>query len=108
MERVERAAEKSLGSSLNLPKGEGRPVMVFNPLSWERRGIASVRLPIKEGRAYKAYNLKGEPLVTETLPNGEGEAEVSFLVQAPSLGYTVAFLRRVSPEEARGRGALRG
>ncbi len=108
MERVERAAEKSLGSSLNLPKGEGTPVMVFNPLSWERTDIASVRLPLQEGRAYKAYNLKGEPLVTETLPNGEGEADVSFLVQTPSLGYTVAFLREVSPEEAKGGEELSG
>ena len=92
-------ARRHLTKSLNKiaskvnTEGEGLPVFVFNPLSWERTDVAEVKLTVPGADAsVRMIDSAGTPIPFQVLERKEKEGkhyvEVLFLAErVPSLGY---------------------
>jgi alpha-mannosidase len=83
-------------------QGEGLPILVFNPLSWERTDAAHVELkrPGASG-SVRVIDSNGVPIATQVVghreKDGKNYLKVLFLAEGvPSLGYKTY---RVIPEE---------
>ncbi len=88
-------------------RGEGVPVVVYNPLSWDRTG--SVRIEVAEppaGLHLEARDSSGQPLLSEVVASDAAAHKVTLdvLVKAvPAMGYqvirlvTVAAIPRLAP-----------
>lgn len=73
---------------------QGIPVVVFNPLSWERTDIVSVQIPRGDGQEYAVYDLHGKEVTSQTIRTGTYDREIIFTAaQVPSLGYSTYILR---------------
>jgi alpha-mannosidase len=73
-------------------RGEGTPVVVFNPLSWERGEVAEVDLPPGQpAEAIEVRDPSGKPVAAQSgivERNGISLLHVRFLAEhVPSLGY---------------------
>jgi alpha-mannosidase len=97
---AERKRRESLShlSSLVRTNGEGRPLLVFNTLSWPRRALVEV-----EG-IYRVF-ARGEEV-----PCQYSEGKTLFLAELPSLGYSVFHLKegesRVFETELKVKGTM--
>lgn len=73
----------------------GRPILVFNTSSWERRD--PVRFPLEEGdeTSYAVYDVEGRPLPSQAVRTGRYSREILFLPTGgvPSMGYAAFELR---------------
>ena len=94
---------RRIASQVNT-QGEGLPVFVFNPLSWERTDLAQVELerPGTSGSVRMADS-SGTPVTTQVVghreSDGKNYVKVLFLAEGvPSLGYKT--YRIVPGEEA--------
>lgn len=70
---------------------EGTPIVVFNPLSWERRDVVVAEVPY-EGEAphfVQASNARGETVASQILEAKDGIAKVAFVAKAPAMGFAV-------------------
>lgn len=74
------------------PPREGlKPVVVFNPLTWERDGLIIVDLP--EGQSFRALDRRMRPLDQEEIEKEDGKRQLLLrAVDVPSAGYKVFFL----------------
>ncbi|MEC4986579.1 MAG: alpha-mannosidase, partial [Oscillatoria sp. PMC 1076.18] len=93
---VEAVATEILTDSLNYlasqiqlpspPQLEARPIIIFNPLNWERNPVVSLSLP--PGR-WEVYDLGGEKLASQLTSN----QQLLFVAKdIPSIGYRVFWL----------------
>ena len=79
-------------------RGEGQPVLVFNPCSWDRvdAAVARITLPERPQRVF-AYDAQGQELpaqVVSTEPAAGGfRVGVAFIASVPALGYALYHLR---------------
>ncbi|MBN2199228.1 MAG: alpha-mannosidase, partial [Candidatus Aminicenantes bacterium] len=110
---AERALNESLehlASRIATDRGpEGRPLLVFNTLAWERDGLAAFPLEAGLAPGAKVFDDGGREIPCQIDPSGR---EASFLARrVPALGYRVFWLRPEpnSPPSlaATGSGALR-
>jgi alpha-mannosidase len=74
--------------------GEGVPVFVFNPLAWQRSGLATidVQMPAAAGSALTILDAKGRVIPSEVLSSDTSTNSYRLLVSVPtvpSMGYTV-------------------
>ncbi|RKY59334.1 MAG: hypothetical protein DRP95_05160, partial [Candidatus Latescibacterota bacterium] len=80
-------------------RGEGIPVIVFNPLSWRRTGPVEVELkdvPDEVG----VVDWKEKPVPVQVV-RSDGIAKVLFIAEdVPSLGYKTYYVTSGSPAEA--------
>lgn len=70
---------------------EGTPIVVFNPLSWERRDVVVAEVPY-EGEAPKdvyVRDSRGERAASQILEAKDGIAKVAFVAKAPAMGFAV-------------------
>ncbi|MFY9805266.1 MAG: alpha-mannosidase [Candidatus Acidiferrales bacterium] len=72
----------------------GVPVLVFNPLAWERTDLvtADVQMPEAEKNGIAVLDGQGEPLLFQVLSSDSGRHAYHLLIEAPavpSLGYEV-------------------
>lgn len=70
---------------------EGTPIVVFNPLSWERRDVVVAEVPY-EGEAPKEVYVRdsrGETAASQILEAKDGIAKVAFVAKAPAMGFAV-------------------
>jgi alpha-mannosidase len=70
---------------------EGTPIVVFNPLSWERRDVVVAEVPY-EGEApthARATNSDGKWINTQILNAKNGIARIAFRAKAPAMGFAV-------------------
>ncbi len=69
--------------------GEGEHIVVYNPLSWERRGIVEARVNCVNLRpeAVIVTGPDGNQVPAQILETGGGFARVAFVANAPSIGY---------------------
>lgn len=70
---------------------QGTPIVVFNPLSWERRDVVVAEVPY-EGEAPKAVWVGDAMLMTapaQILEAKDGVARVAFIARAPAMGFAV-------------------
>lgn len=98
-------------------RGEGRPVLVANPLAWQRTDVASVKLVFEPREAYGiVVQLEdGTEIPSQIIDRSEyddgsiREAEVLFCTEVPPLGYRVVYVRAAAPSATdRGRSQTGG
>jgi alpha-mannosidase len=100
--RSQKILDGALGSLEGVidTRGEGVPVVVYNPLSWNRTG--PVTLEIAEpaaGHHWEARDSGGKPLAVQVVRTDPGAGKVTLEVMmrdVPSLGYEVIHALAVS------------
>jgi len=85
---------------------EGRPIVVYNPVSRSREDIVEVTLRDGAYNRVQVYDPEGRPVATQIVSAGQGKTDLIFSAKVPSAGYAVYEVR---PGEGgnRGGGALR-
>jgi alpha-mannosidase len=77
---------------------KGEPLLVFNPLSWERSDIVSYRLPEADNASYSIYDTRGKEVPSQIGTIGKYHREISFKAdRVPSVGYSTYELRKQKP-----------
>ena len=87
-------ALKTLTARVNTETGAGVPVFVFNPLAWQRSGLATVevQMPFASVGPPVVLDAQGRPVLSEVLSRDSVTNSYQLLVDvrtAPSMGYTV-------------------
>ena len=72
-------------------RGEGRPVVVVNTLSWERREVVEVRLKLV-GDAFYAAGPSGEAVPCQIIARDGEEVTLLFTARVPPYGHAVYHL----------------
>lgn len=69
---------------------EGKPLVVFNPLSWERKDIVEFELPEGDLTNYSVYDDEGKEVASQLINSGTYKNKILFIAQGvPSYGYKV-------------------
>jgi len=96
-------ASKAIAKQINtegLP--QGKPVVVFNPLAWNRTDIVRVRLAAGDTDDYAIYDQTGKEIPSQIVAQGKYHRDVLFVAEdVPSLGYEVYVLRAGKPAIAK-------
>jgi alpha-mannosidase len=84
-----------LARQIDTAKIKGTPVVVFNPLGWERTDLARLALPEGDLADYAVFNRKGEAVPSQVIRQGTLNRDIIFIAErVPSLGYDVYELRK--------------
>src|SRR5262249_27623261 len=71
-------------------RGDGAPLVVFNPLSIEREDLVEAEVRLADGATkVQIYAADGAPLPTQVLAMEEGKCRVLFPAKVPSVGFAV-------------------
>ncbi|HTY01799.1 MAG TPA: glycoside hydrolase family 38 C-terminal domain-containing protein [Bacteroidota bacterium] len=74
---------------------KGVPVVLFNPLSWQRTDIAHVRLKEGDTSSYAVFGDNGAEVPSQSVDVGTYQREIIFIARdVPSIGYAVYELRK--------------
>jgi len=107
LEDVGRTGNQILGRSLGeleaniQTTGPGVPVVVFNPLSWQREEIAEVAVQLPSpAKAVAAFDATGKQVPSQLIEIDKATNRVRLLLYArvPSLGYATYFVRGVAQQ----------
>jgi alpha-mannosidase len=83
--------DKSLGyisKQINTTKVKGKPVVVFNPLSWSRSDIVSLDLPEADKNNYTVADILGKEIESQIIQKDKYHRTILFnATDVPSLGY---------------------
>lgn len=84
------ALDKITGS-INTSALPGTPLLVFNPLSWERDDSVTIHFPIPKDSGLRLLDEAGRDVIFEvSLAENSKEGEITFIARkVPSLGYRV-------------------
>ena len=83
----------TIAGSVDTSKATGTPVVVFNPMAWERTDLVRVKLP-GEGADWAVFDERGRELPSQIVPVGRYAREILFVpAGVPSLGYALFDLR---------------
>jgi len=79
----------SISSNINTEKiKDGKPVIVFNSLSWQRTDIAKVELPKGDDKNYSVFDTNGNEIPSQVQPKDKLTREIIFVAKdIPSFGY---------------------
>lgn len=92
-DEITQASLGTLASHIDTGKGAGVPVLVVNPLAWERSGPVTVDVQLPETASdVSVTDEKGTVLPSEVLSSDAGTHSFKLLVHAtnvPALGYAV-------------------
>jgi len=80
----------------------GRPIVVFNPLSWEREEVVSVPLADTHGQGFTITDSSGKPVRCQTSLPGR---VLHFKAMVPASGYNTYYLAE-QPALTRGESGL--
>ncbi len=104
--RGQRALDFSLETISNAvdTRGEGEPLLVYNPLAWERTDIVSMALPGPASPAPKIVDARGTAVPAQVLaPQESGSRALARLIfvadHVPALGYKMFRLLRTGEAE---------
>jgi alpha-mannosidase len=88
--QVLRSATTAVASQLDT-KGEGVPVIVFNPLSIAREDVAEANLEFRGGApsGVRVIGPDGKEVPSQTEGTGSGGTRVMFVAKVPSMGFAV-------------------
>lgn len=100
---AEAAGRHELNSSLdyisgkiNTAKIDGKPVVVFNPLSWKRSDIVSVDLAEADEENYAVTESGGKEIPSQTVRKDKYHRTVLFrAAEVPSMGYKTYSLLKI-------------
>jgi alpha-mannosidase len=86
---VLRAALGNIAEKLNTSKlAKGAPLVVFNPLAWDRTDIVEYALPDFDTASYSVYDAEGRSVPSQIIGTGSHGRSVIFKADAvPSIGY---------------------
>ncbi len=73
-------------------KGNGIPVVIFNPLSWSRDDLVTVTLPRTLKENTSVFDRRGNPVASQV----SGDTLVFMAKDVPSVGYETFWLRPAS------------
>ncbi|MDZ7290794.1 MAG: glycosyl hydrolase-related protein [candidate division KSB1 bacterium] len=77
---------------------KGIPVVIFNPLAWERSEVVTIHLPEGDFNDYAVFDLDGREMPSQIFQQGKYKREMIFWAKnVPSLGYTLYELRKQKP-----------
>ncbi|QNI37464.1 alpha-mannosidase [Edaphobacter albus] len=87
-------ALRELNSHINTAAQPGIPIVIWNPLSWDRSGIvtASVQMPQPTPNGISVLGADNQPVLMQVLSKDEATNTYHLLLQprnVPSVGYTV-------------------
>lgn len=87
-------ALRELNSHINTATEPGVPIVVWNPLSWDRSGIvtATVQMPHSTPNGISVLDADHQPVLMQVLSKDEATNTYHLLLQpknVPSVGYTV-------------------
>jgi alpha-mannosidase len=72
----------------------GKPVVVFNPLSWNRKDVVQLEMPEGDMTDYAVYNSDGKEIASQIINEDTYKNKILFIADdVPSYGYKVYFLR---------------
>jgi alpha-mannosidase len=88
------SAMRTLSSEINTRTMAGVPVVVWNPLAWQRTDLVTfdAQLPEKPSSGIAVLNAQGKPLPAQVLSSNPDTNSYHFLVKAsdvPAMGFTV-------------------
>lgn len=94
-------ALQQLARSVNTSRvKQGTPLIVFNPLAWDRSEYVHVTLPAEEGGDYAVFDMTGKELPSQMRSTSRYERELTFWAEkVPSLGYKLFELRKRNPSQ---------
>jgi alpha-mannosidase len=86
----------TIAKRINTAKfARGTPVIVFNPLAWERSDIVRVKLPVNEFAEHAVFDASGKEVASQMVPMDRYNNEIIFVAdKVPSLGYATYELRK--------------
>ena len=89
----------AIGNTINTSTlGSGEPLVVFNPLSWDRTDVVQHELPAGDMHAYAVVDDKGHEVPSQTVATGPYNRSLLFVASAvPSIGYRCYTLRQQPP-----------
>ena len=87
-------ALNTIAAHVNTASGSGIPVFVFNPLAWQRSGLATleVQAPSAVANSVLVFDAQGRVLQSEVLASDHATNSYRLLVEVqnvPSMGYTI-------------------
>ena len=90
---------QTIAGHINTSKMRGvLPVVIFNPLSWDRTDIAKIKLPKGDETIYAVFDEAGKEIPSQTIQTGRYDREVLFIAQTiPSMGYKTYQLKKQKP-----------
>ncbi|MBI4548937.1 MAG: alpha-mannosidase [Ignavibacteriae bacterium] len=78
----------------------GTPIIVFNPLAWERTDLLAVQLPEGDQSSYEVYDINGKEILSQIHRKEKYVRELLFVAkEVPSLGYRIYELRKARKEK---------
>ncbi|MBV8438303.1 MAG: alpha-mannosidase [Silvibacterium sp.] len=90
---ISAAAMKTIAARINTSGGQGIPVLVFNPLAWERSGLVTVGVQLPDtADSVSVLDSEGHVVPSQVLSSDPGTHSFRLLIEAqhvPSLGYEV-------------------
>ncbi len=92
-------ALKHLAGHVNTSKVRGAiPILVFNPLSWERTDVVNVDLPTGDEAKYAVFDDGGKEIPSQVVQTGRYQRQIMFIAQnVQSLGYKQYQLKKQKP-----------
>ena len=80
---------------------KGTPIVVFNPLSWQRTDIVRFNLPEGDNAEYAVFDADGKEISSQIVSIDALHRELLFMADAvPSLGFRTYELRKQKPASA--------
>ncbi|MDI6765473.1 MAG: glycoside hydrolase family 38 C-terminal domain-containing protein [Bacteroidota bacterium] len=74
---------------------KGEPIIVFNPLPWERTNIATLQLPEADYNDYSIFDVSGKEIPSQIIQKDRYHRDIIFTAEnIPSLGYKLFELRK--------------
>ncbi len=74
---------------------DGKPVVVFNPLSWNRKDVVKLELPEGDLNNYSVYNSNGKEIPSQMVNEDIYKNKILFVADdVPSYGYKTYYLKK--------------
>lgn len=81
------AAEK-MAENLDT-EAEGTPLIIYNPLSFEREDLVEAIVPISSEEKFSVYDSAGKNIKAQIITGGRDETHIIFPAKTPSLSWNV-------------------
>jgi len=73
---------------------EGKPLIVFTPLSWIRKDVVQYELPVGDLNNYAVYSSDGKEIPSQLVNEDKYRDKILFIAEdVPSYGYKVFYLK---------------
>lgn len=95
-------AQDTIASEINTGRGQGTPVVVFNPLGWARTDVvrADIAVPLPATGSFQVRDASGATSIASATDAGAGITHVEWVASdVPAVGYRVYWLAPAAQPE---------